>query len=403
LAEPAYTHAYVSTIEAGRREPSSQALEYFAKKLGVSNDELATGRPADLSTRLELELQEARRNVSSGLIETADETFSKLGGQAKRYKLSRLQALALRGKALCAEQRGELEAAFNLYEESERVVAREPVTERVEAVVGKARCARLQGDLRYAVYLVEQTLDELERRGLRDPNALLRLHASVVPPYFQLGARKEAARSAQQALNLSAGASDPERLADMHMNVARVFLSEGRVEDAQASLGQAESFYRQLGFQTEIAQCHLAKGFILGREGAAGEAREELEQARGMFVGLGSRIEEARVSAELARLERVEGRVERAGTLLARALDVLSEESDVPLLGWVHRELALCALPDDRQTAEKEFRTAIELFRRTEEKLDLATTYRMLGDLLHDTGNRSGSCLAYRNGLLAIE
>ena len=77
---------------------------------------------------------------------------------------------------------------MDLYENAERLLDPEPVTERVEAVVGRARCARLQGDLQYSVYLLERTLGELERSGLSDPEALLRLHASLVPPYFQLGA-----------------------------------------------------------------------------------------------------------------------------------------------------------------------------------------------------------------------
>ncbi|MDQ3767063.1 MAG: helix-turn-helix domain-containing protein [Actinomycetota bacterium] len=52
LAEPSYTHAYVSTIEAGRRQPSDEALRHIAAKLGVAEEELATGRPPDLLSRL---------------------------------------------------------------------------------------------------------------------------------------------------------------------------------------------------------------------------------------------------------------------------------------------------------------------------------------------------------------
>src|SRR5688572_15903933 len=61
LALPRYTHAYVSTIEAGRRTPSRAAIEYFADKLSVGVDELLTGRPPDLMARLEFEIQDARR------------------------------------------------------------------------------------------------------------------------------------------------------------------------------------------------------------------------------------------------------------------------------------------------------------------------------------------------------
>ena len=41
LAAPRYTHAYVSSIESGRRRPSLEALEHFASKLGVPVEELA--------------------------------------------------------------------------------------------------------------------------------------------------------------------------------------------------------------------------------------------------------------------------------------------------------------------------------------------------------------------------
>ena len=44
LASPRYTHAYVSAIEAGRRQPSTKAIEHFAARLGVDPDELMTGR-----------------------------------------------------------------------------------------------------------------------------------------------------------------------------------------------------------------------------------------------------------------------------------------------------------------------------------------------------------------------
>ncbi len=65
LAEPKYTHAYVSTIEAGRRNPSREALEHFAGKLGVDVDELLTGKPADLEARLDARLMQARIDLSA--------------------------------------------------------------------------------------------------------------------------------------------------------------------------------------------------------------------------------------------------------------------------------------------------------------------------------------------------
>src|SRR3712207_4199163 len=84
LAAPAYTHAYVSTIAAGKRPPSRAALEHFASKLGVDVDELATGRPRDLADRLGLELQEARRQVASGLGGDAEAAYERILSEATR-------------------------------------------------------------------------------------------------------------------------------------------------------------------------------------------------------------------------------------------------------------------------------------------------------------------------------
>ena len=40
LAGRRFSHAYVSVLEAGRREPSRAAVEYFAQRLGVAVEEL---------------------------------------------------------------------------------------------------------------------------------------------------------------------------------------------------------------------------------------------------------------------------------------------------------------------------------------------------------------------------
>ncbi|WP_159059814.1 helix-turn-helix domain-containing protein, partial [Streptomyces scabiei] len=56
LAEPAYTPAYISTLEAGRVRASEPALRHIAERLGVDYEELATGRPAGFATELRLRL-----------------------------------------------------------------------------------------------------------------------------------------------------------------------------------------------------------------------------------------------------------------------------------------------------------------------------------------------------------
>ena len=66
LAEPAYTPAYISTLEAGRVSPSDEALKHIAERLGVAYDELVTGRSARVATELRLQLTDAQRTLATG-------------------------------------------------------------------------------------------------------------------------------------------------------------------------------------------------------------------------------------------------------------------------------------------------------------------------------------------------
>jgi transcriptional regulator with XRE-family HTH domain len=52
ISGPGATYAYVSRIEAGSRNPTTEALAVVAAKLGVSADYLATGEYRDPLTRL---------------------------------------------------------------------------------------------------------------------------------------------------------------------------------------------------------------------------------------------------------------------------------------------------------------------------------------------------------------
>lgn len=47
LAGEACTHAYVSTIEAGKRLPSPRMLEHFARRLGVPDEALFSDEEPD--------------------------------------------------------------------------------------------------------------------------------------------------------------------------------------------------------------------------------------------------------------------------------------------------------------------------------------------------------------------
>ena len=402
LADPKYSYAYVSTIEAGRRTPSREAIEHFASRLGVTADELLTGRPADLAPQLELRLMEARVASSAGRSEEADQELNAIAKDAKRYGLSRLQARSEEGLGLQDERRARPDAALVHYQRAEELLAGDPPTAWVDAVAGKARCFEALGDVRYSIFLLESLLDRLEREELRDPDALSRLHSSLVFAYLEAGIHRKAAESGAELIALAPHVADPLRVAQMHMNIARLFLHDGKIDDAQASLRRAEETYRHLNLKVETAGAHLALGYVASREGNLEQARSLLEEAVAIFETTADGPDLAGALNELARVERLEGSTERARELLERSISLMGS-NDTPILAWAHRELGSTLAADLGSTAEKHFRTAIELYERSEQSFETAITYRALGDLFHGRGDGEAACEAYRTGITALE
>lgn len=402
LAEPAYTPAYISTLEAGRVRASDDALRHIAERLGVAFEELATGRPAHLVTDLRLRLTGAQRALATGDADTAAEQYAALLAEAEAHGFVEERAVALLGLGECGIDVGELTSARRHFERAEQVLAEAgaPLPARVPALRGRAVSHYLAGELRYAVYLLESTLDELNRGGLHDPDALLLLYASVIGPYMDMGAHARAAQAAEYALALAPKAADPALVARMHRSVARTLLAEGRVAEADASLAKAAELYRQLQIRTELANCHWMRGYVHAQNGELERAEAELREARTMLTAQRAALYTSQVAVELADVLHRRGKSDEAATLLHEVLTDLSPERGALHSAAAHRLLGIIAEDaHDTETAEEHYVRALSLLERAGAAGDLADLCRLLGDLLRRTGRVEAALDAYRTGL----
>ena len=402
LAAPRYTHAYVSTIEAGRRVPSRTALEHFAQTLNVSIEELETGRPSDLLPKLEMALQEARSKVARGSLDEAEAAYAKVERDAKRFSLPRIRARAVVGRGNCAERRGAYEEAIATYEEAESLLDGEPFFLSAEAVAGQARCHQGLGDNHFAIHVLERLLRAMREERAEQPDALVRVYAALVQPYFEAGMYRQAADAATSARRYGKDVADPSLLATMHVNVARVLHHQGQLDDAVEALHEAQQLFSLAERDIERAIAHLALGYILARESRLAEARRELEQAQELIDGKAAPTQLAIVLNELGRIERLSGKSDEAISLLSRSLKVARSIDDAETMAAVHRELGICHLASDPKAAEKHLKEAISLYERMAKSVELAVTYRWLGDLAEAQG-REEHCKLYRDALVALE
>ncbi|MFD6490892.1 helix-turn-helix domain-containing protein [Streptomyces sp. NPDC059944] len=400
LAEPAYTPAYISTLEAGRVRASEPALRHIAERLGIAYEELATGRPAHLATDLRLRLTDAQRTLATGEAEVAAEAYTALLAEAVAHGLEAEEAAALLGLGECALDTGDLETARRRFEESEQRLGDAPLTQRVPAVRGRATSHYLAGELRYACYLFESTLDELNRTGLHDPDALLLLYTGVIAPYMDMGAHARAAQAAEFALALAPQVGDPALVARMHRSVARTMIAEGRIAEADVSLGKAAELYRQLQIRTELANCHWMRGYLYAQNGELERAETELREAQAMLSAKRAALYTSQVAVELADVLHRRGKSDEAGALLRQVLGDLNSERGAIHSAAAHRLLGIIAEDArDTEAAEEHYVRAMSLLERAGAAGDLADLCRLLGDLLRRTGRVEAALDAYRTGL----
>lgn len=403
LAEPKYTAAHISTLEAGKVRPSETALRYLADKLGTTYEELAVGVPARLRTDLRDGLAEAGALMDSGSSADAEPLLAGLIERAARHGLADLEAQVRVALGNCLLRRGALAGARDHFETAERLLADRPLPYRVPAVRGLAAAHQLEGDVRYACYLLEKTINELNDEGLPDPHALLLLYATVITPYMDLGAYERATRAAVLALDLAPQVPDPVAVAGLHRSVARTFAARARFDEAEQHLAKAQELYEQREIRSELAQCHWMRGYLHTQHGRLAEAEDELRTAREMLRATGADFYAMQVEVELADVRRRLGHAAEAEQLLNDLLAGLGPGRGAVHAAAAHRLLGLIHEGrGESEAAERHYRAAIPLQEEADVSGDLADTSRLLGDLLAAQGRTQEAIDAYRRGLTRL-
>lgn len=395
LAEPHYSYAYVSSIEAGRRTPSPKALEHFASKLEVDPTELATGRSPARELELIADYLKARSLIASGSESNRTEAGRLLRSLAKKARdiaAHDIEAKCRLGLALAAEANSDLSLALAFYEQTEKAPGEIAVSTRADATAGRARVLQSQGQTTYAAFLLREALARLDHAGLTDPAALVRLHTSLVAAYFDEGLVDMAIESAEIAVALAPRVKDPERLADLYLNYGIALTFMGRRKEAYVKLAEAERWFNELGREIDAADVRLVRGIGLRNQGRHGEAAEALRAAHDVFVRAGARLKEARGSLALGINARMSGDVAQARFFLKKAISSAGE--DTGIVGIARRELGLCEQDDVK--AVKEIRKAITILKDSGNAPELAAAYSALGDILSRTEELKPACEAYK-------
>jgi tetratricopeptide (TPR) repeat protein/DNA-binding XRE family transcriptional regulator len=300
------TAAYVSRIEAGARIPSLQIVHEFAKRLGVTPEYLATGRPA-------------AGGVTSDLLEA--EVALRLGDERR---------------------------AAELYETA--LDDADSPAALAQAQLGLGRLALRRGDIREGVALLEQALDSAELApgdASAAANALGRGYVSLSrfdDAFGLFGRFLDAARAREDHF-------DQIRFAVL---LANTYIDHGDYARAHSTLGEVLDTARRTGDPMLRASLYWSQSRALLSEGEPDRAADYAQLAIATLKASEQTLEAARALLLLAYIENDRGNPEAALELVDEGEPIVAaagEATDEAMFA-VERARALSALGEGEEAVE---------------------------------------------------
>jgi tetratricopeptide (TPR) repeat protein len=302
------TAAYVSRIEAGARVPSLQILHEFAKRLGVTPEYLATGRPAgeDVSSELleaEVALRLGDENRAAQLYEAARADADSPGALA-RVQLG-LGRLALR--------RNEIAEGIDLLEKA--VLSRELAPGDASAAanaLGRGYVMQSRYDEAFAIF--ERFLDEARSRGDRFDE--VRFSVLLANSYIDHGDYGRAHATLGEVLDIARETVDPLLRASLYWSQSRALLSQGEPDRAAEYARMALATLRASEQTLEAARVLQLLAFIENDRGNPVAALELIDEGEPIVTAAGQTTDAAMFTIERARALSALGETEEAAELL---------------------------------------------------------------------------------------
>lgn len=302
------TAAYVSRIEAGARIPSLQILHEFAKRLRVTPEYLATGRPEgeDISS----ELLEAEVAMQLGNTHRAAELYEAARAEADSPAAFARAQLGLGRLAL---RRDAIEEGIELLEEALESGYLAPGDESAAAnALGRGYVMQGRYDEAFAIF--ERSLGEARNRADRFDE--VRFSVLLANAYIDHGDYGRAHAALGEVLDVARQTVDPLLRASLYWSQSRAYLSQGEPDRASEYARLALATLRASEQTLEAARVLQVLAFIENDRGNPDAALELVDEGEPVVAAAGDRTTAAMFTIERARALSALGEGEEAAELL---------------------------------------------------------------------------------------
>jgi tetratricopeptide (TPR) repeat protein len=387
LAFPGCSAAYISRIEAGGRVASPQVLRELARKLGVSEEYLATGADAALS----LALEEAEIALRLDEVEEAARLFESALADARN---ERERSRAFEGLGQVAFRSGDPALAIELFERA-RSLGAEDVSEHPSLAENLARAYASQGQPARSIEILERCVEA----SADDPVQYVRFAGLLGAALTDNGSFAEAERVLATALVKGRQVADPYTRARLYWSESRLRLEQGQSELAARYaqktleiLRATEDTYALAHILQTLAQIYLD----LDR---APEALELLREGGELIDAVGTPLDVARFRIEEARALAALGERTAAATLAMdagnalRDIDAVDAGRAYALLGGIYDDLG------DIHRAQELLELAVEQLEQQTPNRYLVQAYKRLAEVLKAKGDTEAALAVLERAL----
>jgi tetratricopeptide (TPR) repeat protein len=378
LSFPGCSPAYISRIEAGDRIPSLQLLREMGRKLGVSEDYLATGKERDEEASVLIEAELALRLDEP---EVAHKLYMEALDRAATPD-ERAQALA--GLGQIAFRAGKPREAIARFEEA-RILSQDGLTRQPATADSLGRAYAMVDQLEPAIAIFRESLAAAEEQS--DPAETVRFAVLLANALIDVDDFAAARELLERTVTLAPDSQDP-------IFRARVYWSHSRLHTLQGDPARAAQYARKALHLLELTEhtyytaiAHQLLAHIEVDRNHPEDALELVEHGLALLGDSGSPIDEALFRLEKARALIQLDRPEEAASIAMEATAQLADGSPhdagrgYMLIGDVFQELGESA------KAQELYELAAEVLEPNPNRY-LSEVYQKLAALLEADGQK---------------
>lgn len=385
--------AYISRIEAGERIPSLQLLREMGRRLGVSEDYLATGLEREAGGE-DRTLLEAEVSLRLGEIDEAERLYTDVRQKADTIAI---RSRALAGLGQIAFERGQPRQAIEHLEEA-LTIAGADTSDNPAVADTLGRAYATVGDHPPAIRIFRRALRAAQERG--DDVEAIRFGVLLANAYIDTSDFADAEELLAETVARAKDSADP-------IFRARIFWSQSRLYSHRGDPGRAARYARKAlelleltEHTTYAARAHQLLAHVELDRGNAEEAVSLLDRGLPLIEASGNRHEVALFQLEKARALVDLGQIDEAKQIASDSTKLLEELSSgdtgrgEALIGDVYEALG------DREQARRFYERAILRLEPIGDRY-LVEVYRKLA-ALHEAEGRSDEALAILKKAMAV-